>query len=260
MNDHPEKPDAFEKSEYRRLFAWSDRLQREWPLLERILSTGPHRRLLDLGCGSGEHSAFLQEKGFSVTGVDASPKQIESARSLQSPTGPEFVLSTIGDLGGQVDGTFGAALCVGNVLPYLDADELDRSFATVASLVDPGAPWLLQIVNYPGLRERGVRTLPVNVRPGDSEDEELVLLRLMRFSEEGKVLFSPSTLRWRPGEDPPVTVQWTKTILLEAWSADDLVAVAARHSFEEVERFGSVEGEAFDPIHSHDIILHLRRK
>src|SRR5436190_20872649 len=37
-------------------------------------------RVLDLGCGPGRHSLFLQRKGFDVVGVDASPTQVALAR------------------------------------------------------------------------------------------------------------------------------------------------------------------------------------
>jgi hypothetical protein len=192
--------------------------------------------------------------------VDASPKQIESARDHESDDGPAFVVSTIADLPQHLEGPFGGALCVGNVLPYLEAEELDRSFAALSSLLDSGAPWLLQIVNYPGLRARGVRTLPVNVRPGSNPDEELALVRLLRYEEDGTVLFSPTTLRWRADHDPPVEVKWAKTVRLQAWSDDQLTAVAARHDFEVVEGFGTVNRDAFDPIESHDLFLQLQRR
>jgi len=37
-------------------------------------------RLLDLGCGTGENALFLSQKGFDVTGVDASAVALERAR------------------------------------------------------------------------------------------------------------------------------------------------------------------------------------
>ena len=37
-------------------------------------------RALDLGCGTGVHSVFLAENGFSVIGVDISPVAVETAR------------------------------------------------------------------------------------------------------------------------------------------------------------------------------------
>lgn len=38
-------------------------------------------RVLDIGCGAGRHSLFLQKKGFKVTGVDLSPLAVKVSRS-----------------------------------------------------------------------------------------------------------------------------------------------------------------------------------
>ena len=66
------KEEAFEHGEYRRLIAWSSRLEREAPLLRWVMEQAPGRRLVDLGCGSGEHSAFAAAAGFDAIGVDRS--------------------------------------------------------------------------------------------------------------------------------------------------------------------------------------------
>src|SRR3954452_24364846 len=42
------------------------------------------RSIVDAGCGTGRHSAFLASRGFSVTGVDASASMIEVARARES--------------------------------------------------------------------------------------------------------------------------------------------------------------------------------
>lgn len=54
----------------------------------------PGMRVLDLGCGSGKTSSFLQEyvqPGGSVVGFDGSPERIEHARKLHGSGGAEFV-------------------------------------------------------------------------------------------------------------------------------------------------------------------------
>ncbi|GAA0237860.1 methyltransferase domain-containing protein [Haladaptatus pallidirubidus] len=37
--------------------------------------------VLDIGCGTGENALFLADRGFSVLGIDASPRAIEKARA-----------------------------------------------------------------------------------------------------------------------------------------------------------------------------------
>jgi SAM-dependent methyltransferase len=45
------------------------------------------RRVLDLGCGSGENAVAMAEAGAEVTGLDISPKQIDRARGLAAARG-----------------------------------------------------------------------------------------------------------------------------------------------------------------------------
>jgi SAM-dependent methyltransferase len=47
-------------------------------LFETKTFEGP---VLDIGCGTGENSLFLAERGYSVLGVDASPRAIEKAKA-----------------------------------------------------------------------------------------------------------------------------------------------------------------------------------
>ena len=55
----------------------------ECDLLERMLrryAVSPVQRILDLGCGTGGHSAVLAARGYDVVGVDRSADMLERAR------------------------------------------------------------------------------------------------------------------------------------------------------------------------------------
>ncbi len=52
----------------------------EWSPLEREAVARARGRILDVGCGAGRHSLYLQDKGFDVTGIDNSPGAIEVCR------------------------------------------------------------------------------------------------------------------------------------------------------------------------------------
>lgn len=58
---------------------------KEWPAREKSAIRLAKRRVLDIGCGGGRHSLFLQENGLDVTGVDISPLAIQvcKARGLK---------------------------------------------------------------------------------------------------------------------------------------------------------------------------------
>jgi SAM-dependent methyltransferase len=54
---------------------------KDWPARERSAIRFAKGRVLDIGCGGGRHSLFLQEKGLEVTGVDISPLAVQVCRA-----------------------------------------------------------------------------------------------------------------------------------------------------------------------------------
>jgi len=50
---------------------------KDWHLAERKAMEFVKGRVLDIGCGAGRHSLFLQRKGFDVLGIDNSPLAIK---------------------------------------------------------------------------------------------------------------------------------------------------------------------------------------
>lgn len=52
----------------------------EWPAIERKAMEYTRGRVLDVGCGAGRHSLYLQERGLEVLGVDNSPLCLEVCR------------------------------------------------------------------------------------------------------------------------------------------------------------------------------------
>lgn len=48
------------------------------------LKPGPESHMLDIGCGKGRHSIHLASKGFEVTGIDLSERNIEIAKTNEN--------------------------------------------------------------------------------------------------------------------------------------------------------------------------------
>ncbi len=83
---------------------------KDWPDREKSAIRLARGRVLDIGCGAGRHSLFLQEKGLDVTGVDVSPLAIQvcRARGLR-----DVRLMSIHDVGPSL-GRFDTILMLGN--------------------------------------------------------------------------------------------------------------------------------------------------
>ena len=49
----------------------------DWAPFEQKAMEFAKGRVLDIGCGAGRHSLYLQKKGFDVLGIDSSPLAVE---------------------------------------------------------------------------------------------------------------------------------------------------------------------------------------
>jgi len=249
-----QRDDAYSRVDYRRLVAWPERIEREWPFLRRVLGT--RGRVLDLGCGTGEHSRFLASHGFEVVGIDASPSMLEKATEAPLPGNLRFVEGDIEDVDRLADGMFDGALCLGNTLPHVDTQaSLQRLLAGLASRLRPGAPFLVQILNYERILGTRQRFLPLNFRAGDGPGEEIVFLRLMTPHGDGSVMFSPCTLRYRPGGDPPLEVVSARNVPLRGWRRPELEALLDAAGFRERRVYGTVGDIPYSATDSTDLVI-----
>lgn len=54
---------------------------KDWPLHQKKAMRHVKGRVLDIGCGAGKHSLYLQEKGFDVLGIDTSSLALKVSRT-----------------------------------------------------------------------------------------------------------------------------------------------------------------------------------
>lgn len=132
----------------------------ECGLIERILDehgVGGPRRLLDLGCGTGNHVFPLARRGHTVTGVDRSPGMLACARekALQTvlpadASAPVFELGDVRnvDLGHR----FEAVLMMFAVLGYQHENaDLMAALATVHRHLEPNGLFVFDVWNGPAV-------------------------------------------------------------------------------------------------------------
>ena len=249
----PSGQDAYGRIAYRGLIAWPERLAREAPLLQRVLAQAPSRRVLDLGCGSGEHTRFLTSLGFEVTGVDASPSQVEAARAADA--GGRYLQSGLTDFAQAIEAPQGGAICLGNTLPHLCEEvELLAFFSELAACLQPGAPLLLQLLNYDRILDQGERTFPLLLRPGEAEGESTVFLRLMTHHGGGRLTFTPAHLRYRPGCGAPLELLAAHDVPLRGWRRAEIEAQLCGAGFQVKEVLGTMTGEGWSTTSS-DLVI-----
>lgn len=110
-------------------------------------------RALDLGCGTGTHSTYLAQHGWSVVGVDFSPKAIATAREKAKHAGVniDFRIADVTRLDA-LSGPFEFALDVG-CFHGLEAAGRKRYVEQLSRLVRPGSIFLLWAFDRPAMFE-----------------------------------------------------------------------------------------------------------
>ncbi|MGQ0722998.1 MAG: class I SAM-dependent methyltransferase [Candidatus Eiseniibacteriota bacterium] len=252
------------RTEYRRVIDWPERIRREAPFLDAVTRAAPVRKLLDVGCGSGEHTRHFAELGWRAVGIDVSERMIEEAKVLAGTTAAgglaRFEQSAAAEAAQLPEAPFGAAICLGNTLAFLETESDVRGlFGGVAAALAPGAPFLVQMLNYERIRALPVRALPVNVRPlpeGEG-DGEIVFLRVLRPREDGDVDFYPITLELLPGGDdgPEVRVRAAKHVVHHAWTRATLEPALAEAGFEQLRLSGGMAETPWSREESPDLVL-----
>jgi SAM-dependent methyltransferase len=108
----------------------------------RTCASGPVRRVLDLGCGTGGHAAPLAERGYDVVGVDRSAEMLECARK-RCP-GTRFEQGDIAQL--DLHETFDAVLMMFAVLGYQVGNaDVAAALATARRHLRPGGVFFADV-------------------------------------------------------------------------------------------------------------------
>jgi SAM-dependent methyltransferase len=257
----------FSRTEYRRVIAWPERIRREAPFLASVFAEAAPRRLLDVGCGTGEHTRHFAEEGWEAVGIDISEKMVEDAVELAGTTerggSARYELRAAADAGGLPEVRFGGAICIGNTFAFLETEsELDAVLGGVAAALVPGARFLVQLLNYEKIVGLSIRNLPVNYRPlPDEEGEgEIVFLRIMTPRGDGALDFYPITLTLRPGADPPVEVRSARKGKHTAWQRQPLEDAFGRAGFGDLRVLGGMSDTPFSALETPDLVMIATRR
>jgi SAM-dependent methyltransferase len=122
-----------------------------YAFLRRCLLS-PSGRILDAGCGTGHYCGRLAADGFQVVGIDLDPKMIEVAQARYPKAA--FRRLDMREVG-RLPGPFAGAFCIGNTVSHLSRDELGAFLRDLSPRLLPGAPWIVQPMNWDYILERG---------------------------------------------------------------------------------------------------------
>jgi len=125
---------------------------RKWPKAERTAMRLARGRVLDVGCGAGRVSLYLQERGHEVVGIDLSPLAAEVSRRRGVKDVRELPVTRVS----RRLGLFDTIVMFGN------------NFGLVGG--KPRAPWLLR--RFRSITNEGARILAESVDPYKTDNPD----------------------------------------------------------------------------------------
>lgn len=112
----------------------------------------PVKDVLEICCGTGLMLEQLRARGYTVTGLDRSSAMLSFARERLGPD-VKLIESELPAL--PVQRTFDAVVCAAAALNYMpDIASLARTFENVARLLEPGSPFVFDILSRSRLETR----------------------------------------------------------------------------------------------------------
>jgi glycine/sarcosine N-methyltransferase len=250
-------------SDYDRFVNWENRLAAELPWIENLLQAlgQPPARVIDAACGTGMHVIALAQKGYPAAGADISVGMVEQARlnAAEAGVSARFEAAGFGELEKNFGaGSFDALLCLGNSLPHLlDQAALRAALLDFNACLRAGGLLLVQNRNFDAVMAGQQRWMePQGHLPAASGEAEYLFLRFYDFDPDGLITFNVVTLRRQGKETWQQQIRQTRLYPLRA---AELSGALQEAGFEEIQLFGSMSGEGFDPSSSGNLLVTARK-
>lgn len=200
----------------------------------------PGKKILDIGCATGELSYQLAKEGAEVTGIDLNPDLIAQAKNSQIHPDLHFQVGNMLELTNDFQAeSFDVVLCFGNTLVHLNSPGLIQNMMEgVKNVLKPDGKFLLQILNYDYILDEKVVELPL------IETESIRFVRNYIFEENNPLVKFQTQLELKKEEK---TVS-NETPLL-ALRSEELKKILSKTGFKNIELFSNFKGEPFGGKH-----------
>ena len=135
-------------------------------------------KILDLACGAGRHSIFLNKLGFNVTGVDLSPNSIEAAKKFENDK-LNFAVHDMREV--YLESGFNYVFNMFTSFGYFESNEENlKMLRSVEATLKPGGTFVLDFFNS----HRVVRDLVKQ----ETKEIEGIKFQLSRELVDGKII------------------------------------------------------------------------
>lgn len=232
-------------------FSWDQRLEEEIPFLVNYLKKPQAKKILDLGCGTGEHTLALAKRGFQVTGIDSNEEMLANAHEKLEKQADkikknvELTQLSIGEASTLKDRQFDAVICLGNIMLSSVLD-YGKELLSLKKILGKKGVFIIQLKNFDRVMADRERFISLDFSFGESGEEwekEYAFLRYYDFRSDGLLNFNVETLAsngryWRS--------YGVETTLQKPILKKDLTRVLKKLGFGKIRFFGSFKGERYN--------------
>ena len=231
--------DWFDSPYYHILYGHRDHSEAEFFLrnLVDFYKPAPDAKIIDLACGKGRHSIFLNSLGFDVTGVDLSAQSILAAKQFEN----KLLRFEVGDLRTlSLSDTSQYALNLFTSFGYFEDLETDvKVLQNIHALLKPKGIFLIDFFNAHKVINELVRTETIT--------REGINFHITREVVSGKIRKTISF------EDLGKKHQYLESV--QALSMQDFEVLFAQSGFNLLNCFGNYQLDSFQVEQSDRLIL-----
>jgi SAM-dependent methyltransferase len=228
---------VFDRPTFLQLYEQADlaRARTQVDQIVTLLDLHPPARILDVCCGYGRHSLELARRGFAVTGVDISERQIGQALRHAASTGTpgRFVVGDVRAL--PLRGPFDAAINMFLSFGYFATDaESQAMLDQIGRVLRRGGRLLIDFWN----REHEIRAFQPTVL--DRRDDDILEIEDWTFDPLAGRLSWVNTVIFPDGRREA----WTQSI--RAFTAAEVNTMLSAAGFTLIGLYGNLDGGPFD--------------
>jgi SAM-dependent methyltransferase len=202
------------------------------------------KKILDIGCGTGNHALPLARRGYRVTGIDQSREMLALARSKVAPlrTRPRFVHADMQSF--ELGQTFDAAVCMFGAFGYLlPKRDVLRSLQTVRAHLESRGLYVFEFWQSSAARPAPFQSW-LDVR---HKQLEIVRLDVSRYNPKTGRL--PVEFRFVVFDGRRLIDRFTELHTIQTHSVPAIRELLHRAGFDLVEAFGGSNAKkGFAPV------------
>lgn len=205
---------------------------RQVEFIEEIIPLPPSGRILDLGCGSGRHSAELSKRGYNVTCLDLSPVLLRVAKrkSKGEKCCRQFVRADMRYV--PFCKVFDAVVSFFTTFGYFDTTQENlKTLTSIESVLKPGGHFLLDYLNKPHVINNLVAS---DTRQGDG----FKIIQKRHYNEREERVEKRITI-----EEDGVRREYIESVRL--YTLTEMQALFSQTRLELERTFGEFDGRAF---------------